>query len=73
MQAINDTLNNAFGQRQISTIYGQANQYRVDPGGDAGVPARPDARCRKLYVRRPASDVGAQTSPLQSSSGTQVR
>jgi multidrug efflux pump len=29
MQAINDTLNNAFGQRQISTIYGQANQYRV--------------------------------------------
>jgi multidrug efflux pump len=29
MQSINDTLNNAFGQRQISTIYGQANQYRV--------------------------------------------
>jgi multidrug efflux pump len=29
MQAINDTLNSAFAQRQISTIYGQANQYRV--------------------------------------------
>ncbi len=29
MQAVNDTLNNAFGQRQISTIYAQANQYRV--------------------------------------------
>jgi multidrug efflux pump len=29
MQTINDTLNDAFGQRQISTIYGQANQYRV--------------------------------------------
>jgi multidrug efflux pump len=29
MQAVSDTLNNAFGQRQISTIYGQANQYRV--------------------------------------------
>jgi multidrug efflux pump len=29
MQAINDTLNDAFGQRQISTIYSQANQYRV--------------------------------------------
>ena len=29
MQVINDTLNDAFGQRQISTIYGQANQYRV--------------------------------------------
>ena len=26
---VNDTLNDAFGQRQISTIYGQANQYRV--------------------------------------------
>jgi multidrug efflux pump len=29
MQVINDTLNDAFAQRQISTIYGQANQYRV--------------------------------------------
>jgi len=29
MQSITDTLDDAFGQRQISTIYGQANQYRV--------------------------------------------
>ena len=29
MQAIDDTLNDLFGQRQISTIYAQANQYRV--------------------------------------------
>jgi multidrug efflux pump len=29
MQALNDTLYDAFGQRQISTIYGQSNQYRV--------------------------------------------
>jgi len=29
VQTVNDTLNDAFGQRQISTIYGQANQYRV--------------------------------------------
>jgi multidrug efflux pump len=29
MQAINDALNDAFGQRQVSTIYAQANQYRV--------------------------------------------
>ena len=29
LQGINDTLNDAFAQRQISTIYGQANQYRV--------------------------------------------
>jgi multidrug efflux pump len=29
MQAINDILNDAYGQRQVSTIYTQANQYRV--------------------------------------------
>ena len=29
MQAVSDTLNDAFGQRQIATIYSQANQYRV--------------------------------------------
>ena len=29
LQAITDTLNDAFAQRQISTIYGQSNQYRV--------------------------------------------
>ena len=29
MQAVNDVLNDAFGQRQISTIYAQSNQYRV--------------------------------------------
>ncbi|HEU4379473.1 MAG TPA: efflux RND transporter permease subunit, partial [Hyphomicrobiaceae bacterium] len=29
IQAVTDALNDAFGQRQISTIYAQANQYRV--------------------------------------------
>jgi multidrug efflux pump len=29
MQAVNDVLNDAFGQRQVSTIYAQSNQYRV--------------------------------------------
>ncbi len=29
MQAVQDTLYNSFGQRQISTIFAQANQYRV--------------------------------------------
>ncbi len=49
MQAVSDALNNAFGQRQISTIYAQANQYRVvlealpDYQTDAGALA-------KLYV-----------------------
>ena len=39
MQAVNDTLYDAFGQRQISTIYGQANQYRVVLEADAALPA----------------------------------
>jgi multidrug efflux pump len=29
VQTVSDALNSAFAQRQISTIYGQANQYRV--------------------------------------------
>lgn len=29
MQAVSDMLNDAFGQRQIATIYAQSNQYRV--------------------------------------------
>ncbi len=29
MAGVNDALNDAFGQRQISTIYAQSNQYRV--------------------------------------------
>ncbi|UTD29217.1 efflux RND transporter permease subunit [Bradyrhizobium sp. WD16] len=29
LQSVTDTLNDAFSQRQVSTIYGQANQYRV--------------------------------------------
>src|SRR5215475_10461964 len=29
LQVVNDTLNDAFGQRQIATIYGQSNQYRI--------------------------------------------
>ena len=40
MQAVNDALNDAFGQRQISTIYAQANQYRVVLEADAAVPER---------------------------------
>jgi len=66
MQIVNDMLNDAFGQRQISTIYGQANQYRVileaapeyqrDPGSLA-----------KLYV--PAS-AASQPLPVQSTQST---
>jgi multidrug efflux pump len=49
MQAINDALSNAFGQRQVSTIYEQANQYRVVL--EAAPEYRSDpSRLNRLYV-----------------------
>jgi multidrug efflux pump len=42
MQAIDDALYSAFGQRQISTIYGQSNQYRVVLEVDPALAADPD-------------------------------
>jgi len=41
MQAVQDTLYDSFGQRQISTIFSQANQYRVVLEADADWQADP--------------------------------
>jgi hydrophobe/amphiphile efflux-1 (HAE1) family protein len=49
MQAIQDTLYDAFGQRQISTIFGQANQYRVVLEADPAWQADPSS-LRLLHV-----------------------
>ena len=59
MQAVQDVLYDAFGQRQISTIFSQANQYRVvleaEPAwqarsrrccGQCACPAPTARRCR---------------------------
>ena len=43
MQAVQDTLYDAFGQRQISTIFGQANQYRVILEADPSWQAHPES------------------------------
>jgi multidrug efflux pump len=61
MQAINDALNDAFGQRQISTIYGQSNQYRVVLEAMPQYQSDPGALSR-VYV---PSSSGAQV-PLSS-------
>jgi multidrug efflux pump len=61
MQAINDALNDAFGQRQISTIYAQANQYRVVLEAMDKYQSDPSALAR-VYV---PSSTGAQV-PLSS-------
>ncbi|HYZ64033.1 MAG TPA: multidrug efflux RND transporter permease subunit [Acetobacteraceae bacterium] len=43
MQAVQDTLYDAFGQRQISTIFSQANQYRVVLESNPDWQANPDS------------------------------
>ncbi len=42
MQAVQDTLYDSFGQRQVSTIFGQANQYRVILEADPEWQQNPD-------------------------------
>ena len=59
MQAINDALNDAFGQRQISTIYAQANQYRVVLEAMPQYQSDPDAALTELYVPASARRAGA--------------
>ncbi len=49
MQSIGDTLNSAFGQRQISTIYAQSNQYRVVLEADPRYQTDPSALA-KVYI-----------------------
>ena len=63
-QLIDDTLNDAFGQRQISTIYAQSNQYRVVLEATDGYLTSVDA-LSKLYIQAPGGaqvPLGAFTS-----------
>ena len=56
MQAVQDALYDSFGQRQISTIYSQSNQYRVVLEADPAWLADPNSLTRL----RVASNTGAQ-------------
>ena len=49
-QAIDDTLYDAFGQRQVSTIYTQLNQYRVVLEVEPQYQFAPDS-LNKIYVK----------------------
>jgi len=55
-QAIDDTLYDAFGQRQVSTIFTQLNQYHVVLEADPSFQQTPDS-LRNIYVH---SSSGAQ-------------
>ena len=55
-QAIDDTLYDAFGQRQISTIFTQLNQYRVVLEAQPGFQTSPNA-LDKLYVKSSSGQI----------------
>ncbi len=55
-QAIDDTLYDAFGQRQVSTIFTQLNQYHVVLEADPSFQQNPD-QLKNIYVH---SSTGAQ-------------
>jgi len=55
---IDNTLYDAFGQRQISTMYTQLNQYHVILEADPAIQASP-ARLQDLYIQTSASAGGS--------------
>jgi multidrug efflux pump len=69
MQSITDTLNDAFGQRQISTIYGQANQYRVILEAQPRYQQDPGS-LGKLYVTGASTSNGTAATVGNTASGS---
>jgi multidrug efflux pump len=65
MQTVVDTLSDAFGQRQISTIYGQANQYRVILEAKPEYQSDPNS-LSKLYVPAAGNQAVAASTSLTS-------
>jgi multidrug efflux pump len=63
LQTVSDTLSDAFGQRQISTIYGQSNQYRVVLEAMPEYQLDPKS-LGKLYVPGSGIQATAQTTSL---------
>ena len=57
MQQIDDTLYSAFGQRQISTIYAQSNQYRVVLEASAPYQSDPSALSKIFLTAAGAAQV----------------
>ncbi len=71
MQAIDDTLYDAFGQRQVSTIYAQSNQYRVVLEVDPAQ-ARDLAAIASLRVPGSSTTGGTVSSSATGASGTAI-
>ncbi|MBV9348894.1 MAG: efflux RND transporter permease subunit [Pseudolabrys sp.] len=71
MQTVTDTLYDAFGQRQISTIYAQANQYRVILEAKPQYQADP-AALSKIYVTGNSTSTGTTPTVANTASGTTI-
>jgi multidrug efflux pump len=69
MQSVTDTLDDAYGQRQISTIYGQANQYRVILEAQPRYQQDPGS-LGKLYVTGSSTSTGTAATVANTASGT---
>ncbi|MDX2203671.1 MAG: efflux RND transporter permease subunit [Hyphomicrobiaceae bacterium] len=70
LQTVSDILNDAFAQRQISTIYGQANQYRVVLEVEPRFRTDPTALAQLRLPGTSASQTLTSTNTLTTASGT---
>jgi multidrug efflux pump len=69
MQTVTDTLYDAFGQRQISTIYAQANQYRVILEAMPRYQTDP-AALSKIYVTGSSTSTGTTPTVANTAQGS---
>jgi multidrug efflux pump len=67
-QAIDDTLYDAFGQRQVSTMFTQLNQYHVVLEVDPQFMVTPDD-LKSIYVKSTSGATSAGTTATGTSSG----
>jgi multidrug efflux pump len=69
MQSVTDTLDDAFGQRQISTIYGQSNQYRVILEAQPRYQQDP-AALSKIYITGALTSTGTAATVANTATST---
>jgi multidrug efflux pump len=69
MQSVTDTLDDAYGQRQISTIYGQSNQYRVILEAQPRYQQDPTS-LSKIYVTGAVTSTGTAATVGNTATGT---
>src|SRR5262249_62346101 len=70
LQSVADILNDAYSQRQISTIYGQANQYRVVLEVDPRYRTDPSALAALRLPGVNASQILTTTNVIPTASGS---